>query len=136
MNDYWINKERDHDQKWIKKMSVSKIIWMSRKNFWKKYKEIFLKKNRCLNRFIDFPIDLKSLREKIKEPPVFTPVEENFSGPVERWYGEIDKNLFILTYFYHEKYTELTAIKLEDDDNVEEIIVKALKQFKEINIYD
>ncbi len=117
-------------------MDASKINWMRRQCFWEKFFNEYAHNNKYLNREVAFYISFKELRERIKQPPIFTPIEEDFPGPVERWYGEIENNLFILTYYYHDEHSDLTTVSLEDDDDVECIVMKQLNILKQFDIYD
>ena len=134
-NEYWKEKEQEHQQKWSERMAASPIKWLSRSVFWDMFNKRYQKNDRFLNKEVSFPIKLEDLRSRILEPPVFTPLEEDFPGPVERWYGEVENNLFILTYYYHSEYPEATVVRIEDSQNILETVMKALNDLEATKIY-
>jgi hypothetical protein len=134
-NEYWKEKEREYQKKWSERMAGSPIKWLSRSVFWEMFNKRYKENDRFLNKEVSFPIRLEELRARILESPIFTPLEEDFPGPVERWYGEVENNLFILTHYYHPEYPESTAVRIEESPNVVETVMKALNDFKEIRIY-
>jgi hypothetical protein len=134
-NEYWKTKDQEYRKKWAKRMSASPINWISRSNFWKVYNKNYQEHGRYLNKELEFSISLEDLRARILEPPVFTPLEEDFPGPVERWYGKVENHLFILTHYYHPEYQHMTAVYLEDRKDVVEIVMKALNDFKALKVY-
>jgi hypothetical protein len=78
-----------------------KIDWLIKDDFWKRVKVQGL----IFDKRLDFDCKLPDLREKIIFPPTYTPIEdEDFPGPVERWYGMIDEECFILTYYYYQDF--------------------------------
>ena len=131
--DYWKKKEKEVERKWNQVLSSSPIEWITREAFWKLFEEEYEPNNRYLTMDIEFPIMLEELRQRIKVPPVFTLLDEDFPGPVERWYGKIETDLFILTHYYHRDYPEMTMVRIEDKKDFEELVLKSLNDFKLLN---
>ena len=79
------------------------IIWMKQEEFWKKFDTFYAPNKRFLDCYGYFNCELDLLKSIAKQAPVYTPPEEEFAGPVERWYCEISGNLVLLTYYYTEQ---------------------------------
>lgn len=133
--EYWKKKEIEFQKKKASILANSRIKWISREKFWSIFESEYRIGNRYLDKEIYFPIMLEELRARISEPPVYTPLEEDFPGPVERWYGFLDNHIFTLTHYYHVEKPELTLVSMEDDEDIEKIILDALTEFKALKLY-
>jgi hypothetical protein len=133
-NNYWEEKERKYKAKIESIMSRSQIRWLNRNGFWQQFDNEYLVKGRFLAKNIEFPIKLEQIRARILDiHPVFSPFEEDFPGPVERWYGESNGHLFLLTYYY--RTPPFTIVCMEDNSDAEREILDSLKTFKDLNPY-
>jgi hypothetical protein len=84
-----------------------------------------------------YPTNLLEIRSRVSEPPLFTPPDGDFPGPVERWYGTVGEHLFTLDYHYGFENNIAIAFVVEaiNSDEAERIVRSGLDQFFAINPY-
>jgi len=78
------------------------------------------------SRYWAYPATFEEMRARVAEPPLFFPPDDDFPGPVERWYGSVGELLFTFDYHY-----ALSAFYCEsiDNDDVVNVIKSALDEF-------
>ena len=93
--------------RWLAYME-HEITWMPPKEFWE-YVEKRWKENPLAEEDgeFDMAMPMDKLRARVHHgAPTYTPVDDgDFAGPVERWYGVVDKRCFSLTYHYFSEHT-------------------------------
>jgi hypothetical protein len=78
------------------------VTWLEKKEFWDYFDSHYKPKKKYLNGSITVSLTEQQLRSEIQITPVNTPADEgDFPGPVLRWYGIINEELFIITYYIH-----------------------------------
>lgn len=123
-------------QRFQKIQQNSRIQWMSRDSFFAICDQRAAAENVAKVPFKttewEYPVTLLDMRARIAEPPLFTPPDCDFPGPVERWYGSVGDYLFTLDYHYglSEFYCESI-----DDIDVINAIRSALDEFFSLNPY-
>lgn len=131
---FWEKEELKRNQDFKVFEEIVGIAWMSRSEFSDRFQVEYKDRGRYLNKVINFKIRMDDIRSRIRQPPMFTPPEEDFPGPVERWYGSYDGHLFHLTHYYGLEIEN--SVACEDDEVVINLITNALTKFREINPYD
>jgi hypothetical protein len=78
-----------------------------------------------------YATSLLDLRSRVLEPPLFTPPDGDFAGPVERWYGAVGEHLFTIDYHYAFASDPALAFLVEtvDLDSVEAAVKAGLDAF-------
>jgi hypothetical protein len=129
---YWSEEEKEANIRFSKYENKFPIVWLERVDFWKIFREKYEPQKRWLSKEYSFDAPLDELRVRIKKPPVFSPYEADFPGPVERWYGKISENLFLLTHYYG---VDHNILAYEDKLEVKEQIEPLFKQFLSVHPY-
>ena len=124
--EFWANEEKTLNKIFEAYEKRFPIVWMERDSFWKIYEKENRPNKKWLLKSYEFSLPLDGLRVRIKQPPFFRPPEEDFPGPVERWYGSIDNNLFLLTHYYGVDHNVLVH---EDKEEISKKIVGIFKEF-------
>ena len=110
------------------------IVWLERDAFWSQLEVRYRREGRGLTDESAVAIGLADLRARISMPPTFTPAgDEDFPGPVERWYGHVAGHLFILTFYYHPDHSRMTRLIREATSDAEAIVGPAIRSLVEIN---
>ncbi len=133
MRNYWSQKEREYFEKRKQIMSRSKIEWQERDLFWEFFENQYVPEKIYMNHYFDYDVTFEMVRARVSVNPVFTPLEEDFPGPVERWYGKVGKILFTLTYYYG--HNDFMRIVCEENLESVKIIRSELDIFKSLNHY-
>lgn len=124
----WKQLEDEANKRFENLMREIRIRWITRQDFWTEFETAYTPHKRGLDKEIYLPCVLEDLRARIKIAPVFTPIEDDFPGPVERWYGAVDDHLFLLTHYYHPQYPKLTIITCETNDEAECVIMAEMRK--------
>ena len=134
--DFYLSEdERKFKEKRREVLSSLSVEWLERSEFWSEFDERYRKFDRYLDKEMDYPMAMEEIRARVDQPPVYTPLEADHPGPCERWYGKINGNLLILTFYYHTQYPKLTALTIEDNQSVEEEVLKELTKWRNVCIY-
>lgn len=97
--EYWLNKEKifkEHRRRALAMAQIS-IEWLPREKFWNSL-ELDYKYPLSEQEYID--CELYLIRPRISIDPIYSPIEEDFPGPVERWYGHLSGHYFYFTFYY------------------------------------
>jgi hypothetical protein len=105
---------------------MNEIIWHSKNEFWNIFDSDYKPNKRFLERFGYFKLPLEELKKWTTVRPVNSPDDEDFAGPVERWYCESENHLFLVTYYYTEDHQ--IRLAMEDDKEVVEIVKSVFSQ--------
>jgi len=95
--EYWKNIEKQHFEARDKALKDIRVEWLDRELFWTIFEE---NQKESLGAIETIECNYHTLRTKIATDPVYRPFEEDFPGPVERWYGRLMGQCFLLTYYY------------------------------------
>ena len=78
------------------------IEWLPRSAFRAEFESEYRPLGRYISEESHLDVSLAELQVRIPVASVHTPVDdEDFPGPVERWYGRVAGHLFLLTYYHH-----------------------------------
>jgi hypothetical protein len=127
MSNYWNQQEAKHKELWVAWEEFLPFSWIERSEYWHTFESEYRPNNRYTVVESSFIMPLDELRLRIKQPPIFRPFEEDFPGPVERWYGKIEMDLFTLTHYYGNQGVDHNVIVCEND-----IVSKKLNEEFEI----
>lgn len=104
------------------------LLWHSRSEFWELFDNEYGAQQRQLAQYFHLPLALSAIRARIAQPPEFTPLEESFPGPVERWYGQVGEHLFVLTHYYSPDGLQ-TVVVTEDTQEAIAAVTSLLKEW-------
>ena len=114
--------------------SIVGIEWLECSVFWKKFDEIYKSEGRYFsNDLIPFNFRMDEIRARISIAPNFTPPEEDFPGPVERWYGVYKDQMFLFTHYYGTECENL--ILCEGGPHAVELVQEGMNKFKRLSPY-
>lgn len=114
--------------------SLVGIEWLESSMFWERFDELYKSKRRYFsNDMIPFDFRMDEIRSRILVAPNFTPPEEYFPGPVERWYGIYKGHMFLFTHYYGAECHN--AILCEEDSLAIELVQEGMNKFKRLNPY-
>jgi hypothetical protein len=114
--------------------SLVGIKWLESNEFWKIYDEEYKSQKRFfMHDVIPIKLTMDEIRARIQIAPNFTPPEEDFPGPVERWYGVYKEHLFLLTHYYGTGNENL--ILCEGEPLAIELVQEGMEKFKRLNPY-
>ncbi|MCX4030232.1 hypothetical protein H0A36_26475 [Endozoicomonas sp. SM1973] len=133
--DHWTQREQEYEKQWDEKFSNIPINFIDKKLFWDQFESEYRPAKRFFDnvQLIYINTTFEDIRSRVKTAPVFSPFEEDFPGPVERWYGVVKGNLFTLTYYYG--IEKSMAIACESDSSVKELIEQTMKDLLSIDPY-
>jgi hypothetical protein len=113
---------------------MSQLKWITR-NEWLEHPQ-----PECIDQMpkeIAFTLPLDGIRARINSPdPRFTPIEdEDFPGPVERWYGSFSGRGFTLTYHYQSPVTDQVVASHCETAEFSSQLEEAFTAWREISPY-
>jgi hypothetical protein len=121
-------RDADYRQLWNERFGSLPLRWLDRDAFWDRFDAEYKITGRTLTRDVEYPLDLPDLRSRIREAPTFTPFDEDFPGPVERWYGAVGPDLFLLTYYYHAP--PFTILNVENETDAASRVMNVLDKLR------
>ncbi len=114
--------------------SLVGIDWLESAEFWERFEKDYKTKGRYFsNDLIPFDFRMDEIRARITIAPNFTPPEEDFPGPVERWYGVYKDQMFLLTHYYGTEFNNL--ILCEGTLLAVELVQEGMNKFKRLSPY-
>lgn len=114
---------------------MAQLTWITREEW------LALPKPECIDQIpkdISFTLPLDDIRVRIDSPdPRFTPKDdEDFPGPVERWYGSFSgRRGFTLTFHYRSPVTDQVVASHCETDKFSSRLEEALTAWKEASPY-
>lgn len=113
---------------------MAKLIWITRDEW------LALPRPACPDqepKDISFTLPLDEIRGRIvSHDPRFTPKDdEDFSGPVERWYGSFNGRGFTLTYHYHSSVADQVIASHWETDEFSSQLDHTLEAWRDTSPY-
>jgi hypothetical protein len=108
------------------KENRSNIKWWNQKDFWNEFDTVYKSKGIYLDAVAQFEASIEEIERIAELPSIIHPSEEeDFAGPVERWYCSIANHLFVVTVYIASP--SIVRVAFEKDAIAEVLIVNKFK---------